>query len=221
QNNFKVSGGLVFRFAYPSPPPPPPRNPPTATCSATPTSVIAGSGDTVSVRADASSPDNSPLPYAWSATGGTVEGTGPPACWNPGNSAPGKYTITAKVDDARGLSTSCSADVEVQPKPNRPPTMTCAAATKTVAAGQRVQISANASDPDNDPLTFTWTASGGKVVGTGAAVEFDSTGAQPGHYTVSGQVSDGRGGTANCTVELDVQIPVEQKQLEQRLSLHS
>jgi len=38
---------------------------------------------------------------------------------------------------------------------------------------------------------------------------------------VTGQVSDGRGGLADCRVELDVQKPAEQVQLEQKLSLHS
>jgi len=59
------------------------------------------------------------------------------------------------------------------------------------------------------------------VVGTGPQVQFDTTGVAAGHYTISGQVSDGRGGTADCKVEVDVQVPVEQRQLETRLSLHS
>jgi outer membrane protein OmpA-like peptidoglycan-associated protein len=141
--------------------------------------------------------------------------------WNPGASAPGTYTVTAKVDDGQGGTTSCSADVHLEPRPNRPPTMTCSASAKSVPAGQRVQITATATDPDNDPLTYTWKASGGQIVGSGPQVQWDTTGLAPGHYTISGHVDDGRGGTADCTVEIDVQIPVEQKQLETRLALHS
>src|SRR5262249_39309212 len=111
--------------------------------------------------------------------------------------------------------------VQVTAKPIQPPTMSCAAASTSVPVGQRVAITATASDPQNLPLTFTWQSSGGQVVGSGAQVQFDTTGVAPGHYTVNGHVDNGKGGTADCKVDLDVQIPVEQKQLEQRLSLHS
>jgi outer membrane protein OmpA-like peptidoglycan-associated protein len=46
----------------------------------------------------------------------------------------------------------------------------------------------------------------------------------PGQYTVSGHVDDGRGGTADCSVNVEAQAPPvspEVKQLEQRLALRS
>jgi len=222
QNNLRASAGLVFRFGFPhAAPPPPVHHPPSATCSANPSTIHAGTSEVAAIRADATSPDNLPLTYVWSATGGTVDGTGPEVRWNPGTSAPGTYTVTAKVDDGQGGTTSCSAEVHLEPRPNRPPTMTCSASANSVPAGQRVQITATATDPDNDPLTFTWKASGGQIVGTGPQVQWDTTGLAPGHYTITGHVDDGRGGTADCTVEIDVQIPVEQKQLETKLALHS
>jgi len=39
-----------------------------------PSSVYAGSGDSVAVHVNASDPDNDPLTYSYSATGGAVEG---------------------------------------------------------------------------------------------------------------------------------------------------
>lgn len=219
QNNLRISGGVVFRFGFPAPPPV--NHSPTAACAASPDTVHMESSEVATIRATASDPDGDPLTYAWTASGGSVDGTGPEVRWNPGSSAPGDYTVTAHVDDGRGGTANCSATIHLQPRPNRPPTMSCSAAATTVPLGQRTQITATASDPDNDPLTYTWSASGGKVVGTGPQVQFDTTGVQPGHYTISGQVNDGRGGTADCKVELDVQVPVEQRQLETRLSLHS
>jgi outer membrane protein OmpA-like peptidoglycan-associated protein len=44
-------------------------------------------------------------------------------------------------------------------------------------------------------------------VGTGDKVQFDSTGLQPGSYTVKCSVSDGRGGTADASTNVDVQQP--------------
>ena len=220
QNNVRGSAGLVFRFAFP-PSAPPIHHPPTATCSANPTTIQAESGGTVTVRAEAVSPDNLPLTYSWAATGGTVDGTGPEVRWNPGASAPGTYTIRAKVDDSKGGTVDCTADVQVTAKPIQPPTMSCAASSTSVPVGQRVGITATASDPQGLPLTYTWQTSGGQVVGSGAQVQLDTTGVAAGHYTVNGHVDNGKGGTADCKVDIDVQIPVEQKQLEEKLSLHS
>jgi outer membrane protein OmpA-like peptidoglycan-associated protein len=196
-------------------------HPPTATCSANPTSIQEGSGQTVTVHAEAVSPDNNPLTYSWTASAGTVDGTGPDVRWNPGTSAPGTYTVTARVDDGYGGTVSCSANIQVTPKPILPPTMSCSISAQSVPPGQRVQITATASDPQNFPLTYTWQASGGQIVGSGAQVQLDTTGLAPGHYTVNGTVDNGHQKTAACQVELDVQIPPEVKELEQRLSLHS
>src|SRR5262249_20043126 len=208
QNNLKASAGIVFRFGYPTPPPPPAKNPPTASCSATPGTIHAQTGEIASVHAEANSPDGSPLTYAWSATGGTVDGTGPTVRWNPGTSAPGKYTVTARVDDARGLSTSCSADVQLEARPNRPPVCSLTAVNVTprarnvVMVGDKVRITATASDPDNDPITLKWSSSGGQVTGTGNTVQLDTTNLSKGRYTITLAVDDGRGGTGQCTADL-------------------
>jgi hypothetical protein len=75
QNNFRAGTGVVLRWGIPHPPPPP-NHPPVAACSVNPTSIYAGSSDSVAVHVNASDPDNDPLTYSYSATGGAVEGTG-------------------------------------------------------------------------------------------------------------------------------------------------
>ncbi len=187
--------------------PVPVNHPPVASCSADKTSVFADSGDTVTVHVTASDPDNDPLNYTWTATGGQVQGTGADARWSSAGTAAGSYTITARVDDGRGGTASCSVDVNVGSRPNRPPTISCSADRSSVLAGERVRITATASDPDNDPLSFTWRTNGGQIVGSGAAVQLDTTGLGAGKYTVTGRVDDGRGGAADCTVDVDVQSP--------------
>ena len=203
QSNFRYQAGVNFRFGGGAPPPPP--RPPVASCSANPTTVLVGSGDIVSVRADASSPDNAPLSYAWTATGGSVDGTGSQARWNSAGLSVGTYSVSARVDDGRGGTTSCSAEVRVAAQPNRPPTMACNASPTTVRVGDRAHIAATASDPDNDPLTYSWQTSGGNLVGSGDHVDLDTTGLAPSSYTVSGHVDDGRGGTADCRAAVNVE----------------
>ncbi|HEY1528036.1 MAG TPA: PKD domain-containing protein [Candidatus Angelobacter sp.] len=220
QNNLRASTGLVLHFGG-APPPPPPNHPPTVSVTANPTKVFAGSNDSIALQSQAADPDNDTLTYKWTATGGAIEGTGAETRWNSSGVKPGTYTITVAVDDGRGGTANASTDVTVEEKPNSPPTISCAANPATITAGQRASITATASDPDNDPLTYSYKASGGTVSGTGANAQFDSTGLAPGNYTVTCHVSDGRGGETDALAQVAVQPAVEQRQLEQRLSLHS
>jgi len=183
---------------------PPVNHPPTVSCTEDKSMVYLDSGDAVAVTCTASDPDNDPLTWTWSSTCGKVDGTGSTVRWLSAGVPLGSCTITAKVDDGRGGSASSSVSVRVEPKPNHPPTITCSADRSSVFVGERVHITTNASDPDGDPLTYTWRANGGRVVGTGAAVDFDTTGVAPGNYTITVRVDDGRGGAADCTSTVEV-----------------
>jgi outer membrane protein OmpA-like peptidoglycan-associated protein len=223
QNSLRAGTGLVFRFGIPNPPPPP-NHPPVAACSVSPTSVYAGSGDSVAVHVNASDPDNDPLTYSYTATGGTVEGTGPEARWNSTGVAVGSYTVEVKVNDGKGGSASCAADIKVEEKPNHPPTAALSIERSPILPGERTGVTCNGSDPDNDPLTYSYTTTGGQIVGSGATVQFDATGLKPGSYSVKCAVNDGRGGTAETTGNVEVKEPPEVKQIKQleaKLALHS
>jgi len=165
-------------------------------------------GDTVASRVNATDPDNDTLTYTWTATGGTIDGTGPQVRWISAGLAVGSYIVTARVNDGRGGTTTCSVEIRVASRPtNHPPTISCALSPTTVHPGERVRVVAAASDPDNDPLTFVWQSSAGKISGSGAAVDLDTTGVSPTRYLVTGQVDDGRGGTASCQAEFNVETP--------------
>ena len=56
-----------------------------------------------------------------------------------------------------------------------------------------ISVSTTAVDPENDVLTYNYTVSGGRVVGTGANVSWDLSGTQPGTYTITAAVDDGCG----------------------------
>jgi hypothetical protein len=207
QNNLRLGTGVVFRWGFPPSAPPPPSGPPTASCSANPTSVFQGSNDTAAIHVTASSPASLPLTYSYTATGGTVDGTGPDARWNSSGLAVGNYTVTAKVDDGKGGTTSCTADIAVQEKPHHPPTISCAANPSTVQPGERSTITSTASSPDNLDLTYSYSATGGQVTGNGPTAQFDSTGLQSGSYKVNCSVTDSRGDKADGQANVDVQQP--------------
>jgi len=207
RSNLRLSAGIVFRFGGnpPPPPPPPPNRSPVASCSAEKSTAYAG--DVVAVRAQASDPDNDPLTYSWTATGGAVEGSGPDVRWNSAGTTPGTYTVNARVADGRGGTADCSVDIRVDLRPNRAPSLTCSAERSSVIAGERVRIRAEGSDPDGDPLTYSWRASAGQIIGSGSSVQLDTSGLAPGRYTVTGRVEDGRGGSADCSAAVAVEAP--------------
>jgi hypothetical protein len=56
-----------------------------------------------------------------------------------------------------------------------------------------ITVATTAVDPENDVLTYNYTVSGGRIVGTGANVSWDLTGLSPGTYTITAGVDDGCG----------------------------
>jgi len=98
------------------------------------------------------------------------------------------------------------------PPSNRPPTVACEVEKSTILPGETVRVRATASDPDGDPLTYTWSASAGKISGSGAQATLDSTGVvPPATITVTVRVSDGRGGTNESRCSTRVEKPVESR----------
>ncbi len=206
QNNFRIGTGAVLRWGYP-PIPAKPNHPPVASCSATPTSVYQGSTEPVTIHVAATDADNDPLTYSYTASGGAVDGTGPDVRWNPSGLALGSYTVNVKVDDGKGGTATCAADVAVNKRPNRPPTISCAPERNPIIAGERVAIKSTASDPDGDPLTYSYSTSGGQITGSGPEAQFDSTGLSAGSNTVTCTADDGQGGRTSATTRVDVEQP--------------
>jgi hypothetical protein len=98
----------------------PPKNPPTISISASPTSVPVGG--TVNLSANCTSPDSVPVSVAtWTASSGTVSGSGSSATLNTTGATPGSVTVGATCTDTRGLSTQGSTQVMVENPPPPPP----------------------------------------------------------------------------------------------------
>ncbi|HKC86008.1 MAG TPA: PKD domain-containing protein, partial [Blastocatellia bacterium] len=104
------------------------------------------------------------------------------------------------------------------PPPNQPPSVALTvgsvtpgsadllrASASTVCAGDKVALTAAASDPNGDALLFSWKSSGGRIIGQGVNTQFDTVSLNPGDYTVTIEVSDGHGGVASDSKTIRVE----------------
>jgi len=173
---------------------------PTLTCSPGSTSIMVG--ESATVRTTASDPNNDNLTYSWTINGEKVA-AGQELAFGTAGRNPGTYNITVTISDGE-FTASCSSTITVTSKPNRPPTIECVTCSVDLATGRTAQLQVRGSDPDNDPLTYTWTTSGGSVSGTGENATFNAAGLHAGIFTVSIAVDDGKGGRATTNITVNV-----------------
>jgi hypothetical protein len=102
------------------------------------------------------------------------------------------------------------------PPNNRAPSVTASCNPCTVQTGLTATLSANATDPDSDSVTFQWTASQGTFTNSNAATTVWTAPTQPGSVTATVMVDDRRGGRASATVTLQV-VPRDRLQSGARL----
>jgi hypothetical protein len=93
-------------------------DPPTVSCSASPSTV--NPGDSATVTANGVSPQNRPLTYSYSASAGSVSGTSSSATLSTSGAAPGTITVTCNVVDDKGQTASSTTNVTVSAPPPPP-----------------------------------------------------------------------------------------------------
>jgi len=93
--------------------------PPTISCSASPSEIKPG--DTSTVSAAGVSPQNRPLTYNYSAASGTVSGNGASAVFNSVDAPTGPTAINCIVSDEKGQTATASTSVTILAPPPPPP----------------------------------------------------------------------------------------------------
>jgi outer membrane protein OmpA-like peptidoglycan-associated protein len=205
-NGAELRTGIVVNFGG-APPLPPMQM---SCAAASPAAVMAG--EPVSVSANVTNvPPKKTLTYDWTSTGGKVTANGTGAQIDTTGLAPGQYTVTAKANDPKPRKDqgplACTANFTVNEPPKHPPTASCSANPTTVRAGDTSTITVTAGNPDNRPLTYNFTATGGRVAPNGSNATLDTAGAGAGPITVNATVSDDRGLTATCNAAVNVEVP--------------
>jgi hypothetical protein len=199
QNNFRYLGGLVFTFGGTPPPTP------TASCSVSPTEIMAGDPVSATVTTQNFNPKR-PITYTWTSTGGHVTGTTETASVATAGLSPGSYTVSVTATDERQRNNnpaSCSASFTV--KQPLPPTASCSASPTTVKAGESSTVTVSAQSPDGTQLTYAFAATAGRISGTGTSATLDTTGAPAGSsITTTATVTNVHGLTATCEAAVNV-----------------
>jgi outer membrane protein OmpA-like peptidoglycan-associated protein len=203
RNGFVIKVGTAYWPEKPLPP-----DSISASCAVDKSSVMEGSNDSVIATATATDLNGRPMTYVWTANGGKISGVGAFVRWDSAGAGPGSYTLTSRVENGAGTTSSCSANVVVRPKPAAPaPTMSCTANPSTVLAGERATIAASVNDPSGSALTYAWQTNGGQIVGDGASVQLDTSGLQPGNYVVTGRAETVTHAACDCSANVTVQAP--------------
>ena len=113
-------------------------------------------GVTAQISCAAVDPDDDELSYTWTADGGTISGSGAHVYWIAPDEL-GTYTINVEVSDGDDIVTDLLTITVLAP--NNPPVInsltTDCPRVKQAGTGT---ITCDASDPDGDELTYTWSA---------------------------------------------------------------
>ncbi len=88
-----------------------PFDPPTVACSASPSSVM--SGDSAMITAQATSTQNRPLSYSYTASSGAISGMTSSASLSTSGVTPGTIAVTCKVVDDLGKTATATTSVSV------------------------------------------------------------------------------------------------------------
>jgi len=162
------------------------------------------------VLANDSDPDGDPLTItsAGAPQHGTAAVAGSRISYTPAAGFSGIDSFTYSIADGKGGSASATVSITVQAPQNRPPVAQNDAYTVDQnSSANSLNVLANDSDPDGDPLTITavGTPAHGSAAIASGRINYTPATAFSGSDSFTYSISDGRGGTATATVAITVQ----------------
>ncbi|HEX9120728.1 MAG TPA: hypothetical protein VF840_09335 [Terriglobales bacterium] len=200
----RLRSGIVLNFGGGAPPPPL-----AASCSLNPRSVMAGEPVTMTATASNIRKGHT-VTYDFKSSGGRATPKDTTVTIDTTGLAPGQYTVNATATDSRAAKmapATCSASFTVEEPPKHPPTVSCSANPATVQAGTPSTITATGQSPDNRPLTYGFTSSGGRIAPSGTQATLDTAGASAGPISVTCTATDDRGLSGSNRTSVNVEVP--------------
>jgi hypothetical protein len=168
-----------------------------------------GAAVTINVLANDSDPDGDPLTVTTVTTpahGSAVINAGTTVTYTPQPGFAGSDAFTYTISDGRGGTASATVAVTVNAV-DHPPVAKNDSASTTRGRPVQINVLANDSDPDGDPLKVTGVSKppfGIVVINADNTITYTPQAGFVGTDTFTYTISDGRGGTATATVKVTV-----------------
>ena len=152
--------------------------------------------------ATAVDPDGGVITYKWSTNKGNISGTTKTVSFK-APATEGVSTIQVIATDAEGNSDTAAIDLTVVLKINQAPRISDIQKSVAYAAtGGTIQLTALATDANNDPLTYTWTTTGGTFNANNARAVTWTAPNTEGVYQVNVTVTDNGNLSAQATTTI-------------------
>jgi PKD repeat protein len=227
-NSIRLAAGIILNLgSYYNPPL-------TCTASATPNAVFAPDPVKVTTTGSGFNPKH-PIAYSWSTNGGKIsDASSQTATVDTTGVAAGNYAANSTITDTwpkfKNLDSGHHLNIWGKPDPippatcaanftitqPQPPQVSCTANPTTIAVGEPSTITMTATDPQGWPMTYSWSATGGQLSGSGTTATLTATNADAGNtITVTGTATTNRPGgnpetlSSSCTAS--VTVPPVQK----------
>jgi hypothetical protein len=140
--------------------------------------------------------------FKWSCNGGIISGAGEKITWK-APSAAGSYLIICDVTASNGTAAD-TLQIQAVEAPHTVPSINgIKAFPGKLNLGASCDIECSAADSGNSPLSYSWSASGGAISGTGAKVKWRSP-AQKENYYIRCAVTNSFGESAADSVGIPV-----------------
>lgn len=154
------------------------------------------------VECVASDPEGGELNYEWYASGGSISGEEATTIWIAPDEV-GEYVVSVNVTDGDGNSATQSVTITVVRENHPPEIVDLSASEEWIVPSGNCTVSCEASDPDNDSLSYEWLASGGNVTGKGDTVTWVAP-EDIGDYNITVVVTDGLEGEDSASLSITV-----------------
>jgi len=162
----------------------------------------------VTVRTNATDPENDVLTYNYTVSGGRIDGQGANVTWDLSGVSEGTYTITATIDDGCGVCAEPKTETVTVVSCNcvKPPECECGDLSVTgppaaVAPGETMTFTAEVTGSTSSDITYNWSVDKGSIIsGQGTpsiTVSTDGLGDETLTATVNTQ---GSGDCASCNL---------------------
>ncbi len=156
--------------------------------------------DSTTVYATVEDIDSGQINYEWNATNGTFSGSGANLQFHaPGSLGPVEIRLIAS-DPEGNRDTSILQITIVAEINDAPQILEIQKSVAYSAPSETIQLTCLATDGNNDPLTYIWTATGGTFNGTGNAIDWIAP-ATEGIFDLTVKVSDDEGLFAQKTIK--------------------